>query len=94
MDILQPELPSTNNNKSCTFGKGERKAISDIILRNAKEKPAANVYDLKIFDQSLRTPNHGKSFGISWKNYEKAHIPHRKDVYSGIFTASNPAANY
>lgn len=27
-DILEPDLPPTNNFKSCTFGKGNRKPIS------------------------------------------------------------------
>lgn len=46
-DIIEPELPSTNHHKSCTFGKGGRKPISEVILRNAKEKPSPDAYNLE-----------------------------------------------
>ena len=45
-DILKPEIPSSLTNKYCTFGKGVKKPISTVVLRNAKEKPAPDRYDL------------------------------------------------
>lgn len=54
-DIIQPQIPtSLNSNKSCTFGKGIKKPISAIILRNAKEKPGPDRYDLSITDEQTR----------------------------------------
>jgi len=36
-DIIEPHLPSSiNSNKSCTFGKGNKRPISVVVLRNAK----------------------------------------------------------
>lgn len=49
-DIIEPEIPSTLASKTCTFGKGSRKPISQIILRNAKEKPAPDRYDMSFTD--------------------------------------------
>jgi hypothetical protein len=49
-DILQPTLPSTLNPKACTFGKGNRRPISEVVLRNAKEKPAPDRYSMQIVD--------------------------------------------
>ena len=46
------------------------------------------------FDESPRSPKKGKTFGIGWKNYERVHIDHRKDVYSGHLTNDNPPAKY
>lgn len=93
-DILEPTLPSTNNNKSCSFGKGIRKPISEVVLRNAKEKPAPCAYDMNTHDESPRSARYGKTFGIGWSNFERVHIPHRKDVYSGHLTEDNPPAHY
>ena len=49
-DIIEPQIPTTRSSKSCTFGKGKKRPISEIILRNAKEKPAPDRYDMNIFD--------------------------------------------
>lgn len=84
-DIIEPELPTTNHNKSCTFGKGNRKPISEVILRNAKEKPSPDAYSMDKFHEETRSPEKGKTFGIGWKHYERTYIQHRKDVYSGHF---------
>ena len=50
-DILEPQIPSSITSKSCTFGKGNKKPISVVTLRNAKEKPGPDRYDLKGFDE-------------------------------------------
>jgi hypothetical protein len=55
--------------KSCTFGKGTRKPISAVILRNAKEKPGPDRYDFNGYDESPRRPSKGKTFGLGWRNY-------------------------
>ena len=36
LDIIEPEVVDTKSKKTCTFGRGNRKPISDIVLRNAK----------------------------------------------------------
>lgn len=81
-DILEPQIPSTNANKSCTFGKGTRRPISNVVLRNAKEKPAPDRYDLTGVDESPRRRSKGKTFGLSWRAYEKNYIKHRSDAYA------------
>lgn len=50
-DLIEPQLPSTNLNKSCTFGKGHRAPISEVILRNAKEKPSPDAYKMDEFNE-------------------------------------------
>lgn len=35
-DFISPKIPSSLSAKSCTFGRGTRKPISTVILRNAK----------------------------------------------------------
>lgn len=45
-DIIEPQIPSSLSSKSCTFGKDIKKPISVIVLRNAKEKPAPDRYDI------------------------------------------------
>ena len=50
-DILEPSIPSSfNPAKSCTFGKGHRRPISEVVLRNAKEKPAPDRYHMESHD--------------------------------------------
>lgn len=49
-DILKPEIPTTLTTRSCTFGRGAKTPISTVILRNAKEKPGPDRYDMKIVD--------------------------------------------
>ena len=50
-DILEPSLPSSlHPAKSCTFGKGHRRPISEVVLRNAKEKPAPDRYNMETQD--------------------------------------------
>jgi hypothetical protein len=44
LDIQKLELPSTLRSKSCTFGKGNKKPISTIVLRNAKLNPSPDRY--------------------------------------------------
>lgn len=36
LDILEPEMPDTKSKKSCSFGKGNKKPISENTLRNAR----------------------------------------------------------
>jgi len=49
-DIIEPQIPSSINSKTCTFGKGHRRPISEVVLRNAKEKPSPDRYDMSISD--------------------------------------------
>lgn len=49
-DILEPQIPTSLTSKSCTFGKGNKKPISVVTMRNAKEKPAPDRYDFKSYD--------------------------------------------
>jgi hypothetical protein len=35
-DIIEPKIGTTLTSKSCTFGKGTRRPISNVVLRNAK----------------------------------------------------------
>ena len=35
-DIMELEIPSTRSSISCTFGKDNKKPISEVIMRNAK----------------------------------------------------------
>jgi hypothetical protein len=93
-DILKPELPSTITSKSCTFGKGDKKPISVVTLRNAKEKPAPDRYNLSFFDETPRQTSKGKTFALGWKHYEKNYIKHRSDVYAEFQTEENPPAKY
>ena len=83
--IIEPELPSTRSSITCTFGKDEKKPISLTVLRNAKEKPSPDHYDLKEFTEEPRSPKKGKTFGLGWNKYERVYIQHRQDVYSGHF---------
>lgn len=93
-DIIEPQIPSFISSKSCTFGKGNRKPISEVVLRNAKEKPGPDRYDMGITDEQPRQPSKGKIFGLSWKAYEKTFINHRSDIYAEFQTESNPPAQY
>lgn len=81
-DILKPQIPSTLTPRSCSFGKGTRKPISDVVLRNAKEKPGPDRYDMKLLDERPRSQSKGKTFGLGWKHYERNYIKHRKDPYA------------
>ena len=94
LDIIQPEIPSTKSPVYCTFGKGKRRPISIVALRNAAEKPAPDRYSMKSFDERTRTPEKGKTFGLGWKNYEKVYIDWRKDNYSPHFSKKYPPADY
>lgn len=49
-DIIEPQIPNTITGKSCSFGSGTRRPISNVVLRNAKEKPAPDRYDLTTVD--------------------------------------------
>ena len=69
LDIIQPEIPTTKSPVACTFGKGRRRPISIVTLRNAKEKPAPDRYSMKNLDESTRTPEKGKTFGLTWGKY-------------------------
>ena len=51
-------------------------------MRNAKEKPGPDRYDMKIVDETSRSKSKGKTFGIGWKHYEKNYMNHRKDAYA------------
>ena len=81
-DILEPQIPSSLTSRSCTFGKGTKKPISVVTLRNANEKPGPDRYEMKIFDESPRVKSKGKTFGLGWKHYEKNYIKHRSDAYA------------
>ena len=35
-DIIEIEHPPTNNKVACTFGKGKKRPISVVVMRNAK----------------------------------------------------------
>jgi hypothetical protein len=80
--------------KSCTFGKGNRKPISAVVLRNAKEKPGPDRYDLKIVDETPRSKSKGKTFALGWKHYERNYITHRKDAYAEFHSENNPGPKY
>ena len=94
LDIIEPEVVDTKSKKTCTFGRGNKKPISDLVLRNAKEKPAPNAYFLGHIDEETRSPKKGKSIAHGWKDYEKIYLSHRKDVYSAHFVQDNPPAKY
>jgi len=68
-DILKPEIPSSLGPKSCSLGKGTKKPISDVVLRNAKEKPGPDRYDMSFMDERPRSQSKGKTFGLGWKHY-------------------------
>jgi hypothetical protein len=93
-DIIEPQIPNTISNKSCTFGKGNKRPISTVILRNAKEKPAPDRYNMHSFDEQPRSVSKGKSFGLGWKSYERNYIKHRSDAYAEFHTEGNPPAKY
>ena len=94
-DILQPDLPSSlNPAKSCTLGKGHRSPISEVLLRNAKEKPAPDRYSMEAHDEQPRRKSQGKSFGLGWKAYERNYIKHRSDAYAEFHSEHNPPAKY
>ena len=86
LDIIEPEIPNTRTAVVCTFGKGKKRPISIIALRNAKEKPAPDRYNLKVLDEICRSPAKGKTFGLGWKDYQKVYINWRKDNYSPHFS--------
>jgi hypothetical protein len=93
-DILEPQIPTSLTSKSCTFGKGTRKPISAVILRNAKEKPAPDRYDMSVTDEQPRHSSKGKTFGLGWKHYERNYIKHRSDAYAEFHTEGNPSVKY
>lgn len=93
-DILKPEIPTSLASKSCTFGKGNKKPISSVVLRNAKEKPAPDRYTMRSFDEQPRSISKGKTFGLGWKYYEKNYIKHRSDAYAEFHSSGNPPAQY
>ena len=93
-DILEPKISSSLTSKSCTFGKGTKKPISVVTLRNAKEKPGPDRYDMKSFDEDTRQNSKGKTFGLGWKHYEKNYLKHRTDAYAEFHSESNPGAKY
>jgi hypothetical protein len=76
------------------LGKDRKKPISLVVLRNAKEKPAPDRYDHSNIDEETRNKSKGKTFGISWKHYEKVYLKHRSDVYSAFQNEDNPPAKY
>jgi hypothetical protein len=94
LDIQKLELPSSLRSKSCTFGKGTRRPISVITLRNAKLTPSPDRYNLDDYFEETRQPEKGKTFGLPWSTYKKVYIKHRKDAYAEHFTENNPPAIY
>ena len=65
-----------------------------MILRNAKEKPSPNSYNYSSLDEQSRSPLKGRTFGNSYKKYQKQYINYRKDVYSEHFVNDNPGPIY
>lgn len=58
--------------RSTSFGYGQKQFIPLNVLKNAKENPAANNYNLpSIFDKLDK----GKTFGLSRQCFEKTYIP-------------------
>lgn len=93
-DIIEPQIPTSLASKSCTFGKGNKRPISTVILRNAKEKPGPDRYHMKSFDQQPRSLSKGKTFGLGWKHYEKNYLKHRSDAYAEFHSEANPGPKY
>ena len=85
LDIIEPEVVDTKSKKTCSFGSGKKKPISDVVLRNAKEKPSPNTYYIAHLDEQTRKPSKGQTIPHGWKDYEKVYLTHRKDVYSSHF---------
>lgn len=83
-DIIEPQIPTSITSKSCTFGKGNKKPISTVILRNAKEKPAPDRYDITCVNETTRQPEKGKTFGLGWNAYERTYLKQRNNVYSAF----------
>ena len=85
-DIIHPQFPSTMTSKTCTFGKDVKKPISCVLLRNAKEKPGPDRYDMTTTDESPRKASKGKTFGLGWNGHKKTYLKHRSDVYAEFHT--------
>lgn len=49
---------------------------------------------MKSFDEEPRSTSKGKTFGLSWKYYEKNYLKHRSDAYAEFHSEGNPAAQY
>ena len=92
--ILEPEIRGTLCSKSCTLGKGKKKPISEVVLRNAKERPGPDRYDLSQKSEVTHSKSKGRTFGLSWKHYKRTFIKHRKDTYAEFHFENKPAAIY
>jgi len=65
-----------------------------VVLRNAKEKPGPDRYDMKIVDETTRAKSKGKTFALGRKHYERNYINYRKDAYAEFQSEDNPGPKY
>lgn len=76
----------TDKSKGAGFGYGTRKPYPDWMERNMKENPAPGAYEALPEGDNKK----GKTFGISYKHYEKVMIP--KEEHKNL-RRTNPSNN-
>lgn len=70
-------LPSQTNNdykskRSTSFGFGQKQFLPPSVIKNARDIPASNNYNLPSLFQKL---DRGKTFGLSRQCFEKTYVP-------------------
>lgn len=72
-DVTQIQLPSLQSTRYTNFGFGKKNLLPQHVMRNAKEIPPPNSYNLQ---GSFRSDNNlGKSFGLSYQAYARVYMP-------------------
>ena len=75
------QLPSTLNQRSTSFGYGNKVMMSELIKKTGWEVPSPNHYTPKVWTENS---NSGKTFGLSFTAYRKVYNPHADIVVPEI----------